>query len=172
MEEIIDLIIENNGSIPDNIENDNKNYRFLTKETRYVTRYFIVELDSNGNVIETDTKNIATVTNEDIENIVKEVLNNNRGQSNYYENYKYRIVNQENHQKRRQNRRFRYLENIRCYIQGSGSSGRSGQGYVQLSGEAGRTVSGRGSPQRDPYGRTDPGYCRKGTDRERSRQNR
>ena len=64
---------------------------YITKETKFSTRYFTVELDENDEIVSTNMKNIATVSNDDIENIVKSI----DGKEGYYKNFKYRVIHKD-----------------------------------------------------------------------------
>ena len=90
IEEIMELIIENDGIIPDYKEKSNNN--FITKETKFSTRYFTVKLNSEKEIINIDTSHVASITEDDIRSIVKNVLKFNK-KSDFYEYYKYKIVN-------------------------------------------------------------------------------
>ena len=87
IDEIIGLIIENNGAIPD--------YSEKIKETKLSTRYFIVKLNKNDEIEDIDTKHIMGITQEEIKNIIINVLKSNK-REDFYGEYKYRIVNREN----------------------------------------------------------------------------
>ncbi len=96
IDEIIQLIIENDGTIPDYKErNEDENNNFITKETKYSTRYFTVKLDENSRIKEMDIKHIASISKDDIDDIVTNVLKIHK-KSDFYKNYKFRMVNREN----------------------------------------------------------------------------
>ena len=85
---ILNLIAENEGIIPEYTTRDTNSSNYITKETQFSTRYFTIEINSNGEIVNQNMNNIATVTHEDVENI----LQNIKGKSGYYENFKYRAV--------------------------------------------------------------------------------
>ena len=85
---ILTLIADNNGKIPDYIAKNNNYYNFITEETQFATRFFTVEIDNNGQIVNTDLKNIAAVEHEEVENMLKNV----KGKEGYFENYKYKVV--------------------------------------------------------------------------------
>ena len=87
-DEIIRLIAENKGNMPEFREKNNAYSNFITKETIFSTRYFTIELDKNGEIVDTNMKNIATVTNDDID-IILQKINGNTG---YYDNFKYNVI--------------------------------------------------------------------------------
>ena len=84
---IIDVIIQNDGVIPEYRERRG----FITPETKYSTRYFTIKIDNNNEIIETDTKYIATVTQENAKEIKDNVLKTKKI-AGYYENYRYKIA--------------------------------------------------------------------------------
>ena len=88
---LLNLISENDGMIPE--YNQKENEEFFTKETPFSTRYFIIRLNDNNEIIETNMKYIAAVTQDDAEKILEEVLEEGK-QKGYYNNYKYQITEQ------------------------------------------------------------------------------
>ena len=88
---IIRLIAENKGQMPEYREENSGDSNYITKETRFSTRYFTVEIDENNEIVSTNMKNIATVSSEDIENIVKNISE----KEGYYENFKYRVIHKD-----------------------------------------------------------------------------
>ena len=88
---ILRLIAENEGQMPEYKESSNEDSSYITKETKFSTRYFTVELDENDEIVSTNMKNIATVSNDDIENIVKSI----DGKEGYYKNFKYRVIHKD-----------------------------------------------------------------------------
>jgi K+-sensing histidine kinase KdpD len=91
IDKLLDLIIENDGTIPEYKERKDELSNFITKETQYSTRYFTIKVTNANEIIETDMKFIVSVTQEDTEKILDTVLKDNK-ESGYYENYKYKIV--------------------------------------------------------------------------------
>lgn len=88
---IIRLIAENEGQFPEYRDKNDEYSNYITKETKFSTRYFTVEIDKSGNIVDTNMKNIATVTSEDIETIVQNIEEKN----GYYENFKYHVINKD-----------------------------------------------------------------------------
>jgi Signal transduction histidine kinase len=70
-------IITDNRGLPDFTNNKYKKYDdlFLTPETIYETRYFIVEYNSEMTQISLNTDNIAALDNEDITELIDKVIN-------------------------------------------------------------------------------------------------
>lgn len=93
-DEIINLIIENNGTIPDYAEKKDIQTNFITKETQYSTRYFTVKVNKDNEITNIDTTHIASITREEIDSIIKDVLKSNKHED-FYDNYKYKIVKRE-----------------------------------------------------------------------------
>lgn len=90
-DELIGLIVENNGSFPDYKSKKDDVSEFITKETEFSTRYFTLRLDSSNEIIDMNLQYIAAVSQEDVNTILESVLASNEN-SGYYNNYKYRIV--------------------------------------------------------------------------------
>lgn len=88
---IIRLIAENKGQMPEYREENSGDSNYITKETRFSTRYFTVEIDENNEIVSTNMKNIATVSSDDIESIVKNISE----KEGYYENFKYRVIHKD-----------------------------------------------------------------------------
>lgn len=88
---LLDLISENDGEIPEYQQRNDDLSGFITQETEFSTRYFIVKTDNEGNVIETNMQHIAAVEQGDVQEILEQVLKNNED-SGYYNNYKYKIT--------------------------------------------------------------------------------
>lgn len=86
---LINLIVENNGSIPD-YKNKSEN-GFITKETKYSTRYFTFTINNSNEIENSNMQNIAAVSLEDAEKILENVLMKNR-KTGFYGNYKFKIV--------------------------------------------------------------------------------
>ena len=85
---IIRLIAENEGQLPEYKEESSDDSSYITKETKFSTRYFTIEIDENNEIVSTNMKNIATVSSDDLENIVKSISE----KEGYYENFKYRVI--------------------------------------------------------------------------------
>ena len=90
---ILNMIAENNGTMPEFDEKNKEN--FITKETKFATRYFTIKTDTDGNVTETNMEFIVSVTNEDADSISKEVLSQSKT-TGFYKNYKFKVIS-ENH---------------------------------------------------------------------------
>jgi len=77
------------GDIPPDVRGDH-----FTAETAFEIRYFTVELDSEGNIINTNTRQIAAVDGEEAKQIAKELYSSNKT-SGYYRTYRYLRVDSE-----------------------------------------------------------------------------
>ena len=91
---LLNLISENDGRIPEYKPRDDELANFITKETQFSTRYFIIKINENGEILETNMQYIAAVNQEDGQTILQEVLADSK-QTGYYGNYKYRITQDE-----------------------------------------------------------------------------
>lgn len=91
---LLNLISENDGRIPEYKPRDDELANFITKETQFSTRYFIIKINENGEILETNMQYIAAVNQEDAQTILQEVLADSK-QTGYYGNYKYRITQDE-----------------------------------------------------------------------------
>ncbi|MCR4923696.1 MAG: HAMP domain-containing histidine kinase [Lachnospiraceae bacterium] len=87
IDDILDLIIENEGTIPVNEEDlEDPEYDIqngiirLGKEMRYETRYFVVQYDDDNKMLSTDTSYIMTIRDRDARRIALKVLKK-RGES-------------------------------------------------------------------------------------------
>ncbi len=102
---LMQMIQENNGRIPDFFKRDDKLKREMiepddlpkklrnnnfNEETRYQTRFFTVSFDSSNNVCGVNTGQIAAVDSEQAVNYAKDVLENGKTEG-YKDNYKYRV---------------------------------------------------------------------------------
>ena len=97
LDELLNLISENNGKIPEYKPRNDELSEFITEETQFSTRYFIIRINNNGDIIETDMQYIAAVGQEDTQEILQKILEDDK-QTGYYNNYKYKIT-QENEDK-------------------------------------------------------------------------
>ena len=87
---ILDLIIENDGEMPE-FKDINKKYDgIITRETKFQVRYFSVKLNSDNNIINSNMNNIIAISPDNAENIILEI-NKNKSNIGYYGNYKYKI---------------------------------------------------------------------------------
>lgn len=91
---LLNLISENDGRIPEYKPRDDELADFITKETQFSTRYFIIRTNDDGEILETNMQYIAAVNQEDAQTILQEVLADSK-QTGYYGNYKYRITQDE-----------------------------------------------------------------------------
>lgn len=89
---VLNLLAENDGQMPEYNGNNKSSSDYINKETKFSTRYFTVEIDEDGEIINTDMKNIARVSQDDVKNIVKNI----KDTSGYYENFKYRVIEKDN----------------------------------------------------------------------------
>lgn len=92
----IEFLSENNGKIPEFKKDGNhiQDHEFpMNPETKYVTRFFIVEVDSDGNVLTTDTGNIKAVSSEEAKADANTVIKSNRT-NGYIGIYKYKVIEQ------------------------------------------------------------------------------
>lgn len=91
---LLNLISENGGKIPEYKPRNDELAEIITKETQFSTRYFIIRTNNNGDIVETNMQYIAAVTQEDAQEILQKILEDNK-QTGYYENYKYKITQEE-----------------------------------------------------------------------------
>jgi len=85
---ILRLISKNEGKIPEYKETSDEDSNYITKETQFSTRFFTVEINESGKIVNTNLKNIAMVTYEDVESIIEKIEDN----SGYYNNFKYKVI--------------------------------------------------------------------------------
>ena len=103
---ILQMLAENDGRIPDFFRHDKqKPDKMLTpddippklrnnnfnEETRYQTRYFVVDLENTGKVKRINTGNIAAVDSDKAAEYAQQALEKDKS-SGRIDNYKYRIV--------------------------------------------------------------------------------
>ena len=104
LDALLNLISENNGSIPDSANNE-----YLADEAKYSTRYFTIRVDSNGRISEVNLEHIASISHEQAKDITSEVLRDsknigffhnlansileNNREYGFFSNYKYKINN-------------------------------------------------------------------------------
>ncbi|MGM9643783.1 MAG: sensor histidine kinase [Eubacteriales bacterium] len=99
---LADKVSAGGGNFPDLFGNNkvpkpNKTYEprdngYITPETRFSTRYFTVFFDSEGEVQNTNTESIFSVTEETAVEYAKSVINKNRTRG-WISNYRYNIYN-------------------------------------------------------------------------------
>ena len=88
---LLNLISENGGRIPEYRPRNDELAEFITQETQFSTRYFIIRTNNNNEIVETNMQYIATVTQEDTQEILQKILEDNK-ETGYYGNYKYKIT--------------------------------------------------------------------------------
>lgn len=88
---ILNLIIENDGRFPEYRPRNDELADVITKETQFSTRYFIIKMDENGEIKETNMQHIASVNQEEALKILDEVIQKEKN-IGYYDNYKYKIT--------------------------------------------------------------------------------
>ena len=64
----------------------------ISEETPYETRFFTVLCDSNGSIVKTDTGNIASVGEDDVDTYVTKVAKTGKKRG-YYRNFRYAVKN-------------------------------------------------------------------------------
>lgn len=91
----LDSITSNNGSFPppafDDKKPDKKPDDKQNREKPFMTRYFVIEYDSGGNILSTNLDNIAAVTENDTGEYLKTALNHNSG-FGFKNGYKFKII--------------------------------------------------------------------------------
>lgn len=92
---ILNLISENDGKIPEYKPRNDELADVITQETQFSTRYFIIRINNQKEIIETNMQHIASVGQEQAEEILKEVLEKEE-ETGYYNNYRYKIISNEN----------------------------------------------------------------------------
>ena len=104
-EKTLALIVNNGGSFPqkpkqpmqetekpnDTVPNDLRVPDKLSPEAPYETRYFTVTIDTDGNVVSTNTKNIAAIDTDQAISIVTSLISKGKT-CGKYGNYKYAIA--------------------------------------------------------------------------------
>ena len=113
LNQMLDIICENRGSIPIRKEpdanapgkpekpydnpmlkpNDHK-YNF-NQETPYSTRFFYLRFNENGKQLQADLGHIAAITDGDVNEYISVALEHGVGYG-YYSNYKFRVIQQKN----------------------------------------------------------------------------
>ena len=91
---ILNMISENDGKIPEYKPRNDELADIITKETQFSTRYFIIRMNENNEIIETNMQHIASVGPEETNDILEEVMEKGKDKG-YYKNYKYQIAEQE-----------------------------------------------------------------------------
>lgn len=92
-DEMIALIAENNGTIPENPQIELPPERIpdqLSRESAFQTRFFIVQYDKTENVIDINLSHIAAVSYEDAASYARTVLDSD-SRIGYMDIYRYRV---------------------------------------------------------------------------------
>lgn len=92
---ILNLISENDGKIPEYKPRNDELKEIITKETQFSTRYFIIRINHNGEIIETNMQHIAAVSQGEAKQILEDINKDDKDKG-FYENYKYQITQNEN----------------------------------------------------------------------------
>ncbi len=101
VDETIELIIENNGSLPEKKDLPNDVQREDSKELRaaeernHITRYFTAETNSEGKVIHIDTGHIASVTSEEAKDYAQQVIDSGK-ESGFFNRLNFRYLVSDN----------------------------------------------------------------------------
>ena len=88
---ILKIISDNDGKFPEYKPRNDYMSNVITKETKFSTRYFYIKLDENNNISETNMQNIASISEEDVDEVLENILNLKK-EAGYFENYKYKIT--------------------------------------------------------------------------------
>lgn len=91
---ILRIISENDGKMPEYQPRNDELAYIITKETQFSTRYFTIKLNNNNEIIETNMDYIASITGEQAQEFLKDVINSNKT-TGYYKQYKYSITNKD-----------------------------------------------------------------------------
>ncbi|WP_234121316.1 sensor histidine kinase [Clostridium hydrogenum] len=94
----IEILSENQGEFPKykkatEIVSEQKFGFEMNPETQFQTRYFVVKVNKDNTVKETDTKHVAAVTPQDAEGYANKVLASNK-RSGHQDIYKYSVVSE------------------------------------------------------------------------------
>lgn len=113
LNQMLDIICENRGSIPIRKEPDadapgkpekpddnpmlkpNDHKYNINQETPYATRFFYLRFDENGKQLQADLGHIAAITDENVSEYIAVALHHGVGYG-YYSNYKFRVIIQNN----------------------------------------------------------------------------
>lgn len=91
---MLNLISENDGRFPEYRPRNDELAEIITQETQFTTRYFIIKMDENEEIIEANMQHIAAINQEEALQIVDEVMDKEKN-IGYYENYKYEITSKD-----------------------------------------------------------------------------
>lgn len=90
-DKVISVLAENEGGFPQNFPmRPGMGENGMTPETPFEARFFTVLIDDNGEVIFSDTKQIAAITPETAEKYAKSLYNGGKT-AGMYDDYKYRV---------------------------------------------------------------------------------
>ncbi len=107
---LMQMLVENDGKIPDFFRHDDKQKRDrvepddmpqkfkgnnFNEETKYQTRYFIVDFNSKGDVCGVNTGHIAAVDSQQAVDYAKQALDSGKTDG-YLDSYKYRVCETDN----------------------------------------------------------------------------
>ena len=94
LNDMLELICENRGSIPDFPKGGRPGGRRdfpISPETPYSTRYFVIRCNEYGELTEMDMRHIAAVTESDISDYLSVTLRHGEG-FGYFGDYRYMVV--------------------------------------------------------------------------------
>ena len=91
LQSVIDLIINNDDKMPEYKQTPEEVTAFITQESQFTTRYFIITINSDGEVVDTNFDHIASITQDQAEEISENILGK-KSNEGYYNNYKYKIT--------------------------------------------------------------------------------
>ena len=94
IDSIINLIVENNGVIPEYRNTLDNN--FFTRETKYSTRYFTAKVDTSGKISDINTQYIASVSIDEATEMVQNIISK-PVKSGFYDNYKFKKVSKDDY---------------------------------------------------------------------------
>ena len=93
IDEIINIIIENNGTIPKK-DFSNRTNPYINQETRYTTRYFTATLDDDNEILNIDMDNISSVSEDEANKIINNIIKKSKISGNI-ENFRYKYSKDE-----------------------------------------------------------------------------
>lgn len=94
--EMLIAIYNNEGRVPDFKRTEKPFDRRemegpFTPETPFSTRYFVIRYDDDGNIVQSDMKSIASVSDDDLPDYLSEAVSNGEG-FGYYSGFKYYVA--------------------------------------------------------------------------------
>ena len=94
LDALADLLSENGGSFPEPQRTDTHQKPpqpdFITTETPFTTRFYLVTLDQDGSVLDSDTAFVSDITQTDIERSAAAVLKKGK-ERGWYGDYRYKL---------------------------------------------------------------------------------